>query len=92
MINSRFFDPSSQPRVASASIPPSIPENFQPPMVEAPTPTPTLISPLMVSIPAPSNDLARENSYQRYPNLSKDDLEQIIEDFIDDENLSINNL
>lgn len=36
--------------------------------------------------------LTRENSFQRYPNVSKDDLEQIIEDIIDDKNLSINNL
>ena len=59
------------------------------------TPIPTFPVDKSVSLPPKISSLAtlaRENSFQRYPNVSKDDLEEIIEDIIDNNNLSINNL
>lgn len=47
-------------------------------------------APLSLGTSSSADGLARENLFQRYPNVSKDDLEQIIEDIIDDKNLSIN--
>jgi serine/threonine protein phosphatase PrpC len=86
-INRESSPPSAHP-VSRRSSFPSVP-------IPPSAPVPPFSVDNSVSLPSKFVNLValtRENSFQRYPNVSKDDLEQIIEDIIDDKNLSINNL
>jgi serine/threonine protein phosphatase PrpC len=87
-INRESSSPPSAHPVSRRSSFPSVP-------IPPSAPVPPFSVDNSVSLPSKFVNLValtRENSFQRYPNVSKDDLEQIIEDIIDDKNLSINNL